>query len=64
MTLENETPGAGTSGVVSQTQSKSSSFTLTRGAGVVNFAPRRRKAEMLLGSIRCQSTAALTQTGE
>ena len=51
MTPEKETPGAGTSGVVSQTESKS----LTRDASVVNFAIRRRKAEMLLGSIRWQA---------
>jgi hypothetical protein len=51
MSVEKETPGAGTSGVVSQTESKSSPFSLTRDAGVVNFAPRRWKAEMLLDSI-------------
>jgi hypothetical protein len=55
MSVEKETPGAGTSGVVTQTESKSSSFTLTRDAGVVNFAPRRQRAEKVLGSIQWQA---------
>jgi len=64
LTPENETPEADTSGVASQSGPKSSYPNLIGDARIVNFGPRRWKAEMLLDSIRWQSTAALTQTGE
>jgi hypothetical protein len=42
MTPENETPGAGTSGAVSQSESKSSFATLVGHASGVNFGVPRQ----------------------
>jgi len=55
MSLENETPETVTSGVVNQSELKSSSFKIVRDASAVNFGSRKQIAEMLLGSIRWQA---------